>query len=103
VPFSAPGDADASFDRIIAAEYPEITSIAIHPGAIPETELAKASIPEGTTLPDFIIPDTLELAAAVTLHLAAGKADWLNGRCVCARDSALLSADERSVVVGSGA
>jgi hypothetical protein len=33
-------------------------------------------------LPAFVTKDTLDLPAAVTLYLAAGKADWLNGRCV---------------------
>ena len=51
-------------------------AFAIHPGSI-FTELAK-----GSGFPAELFPDTLELASALILHLAAGKADWLNGRCV---------------------
>jgi hypothetical protein len=49
---------------------------------IPDTLLAKSAMGE-QGLPAFVIPDTVGLPAAVTLHLAAGKADWLSGRCVC--------------------
>jgi len=67
------------FNEFISIEYPEVTSIALHPGAIPGTELSKETLGDAG-LPAFITPDTLELPAAVTLHLATGKADWLNGR-----------------------
>jgi hypothetical protein len=47
---------------------------------IHETNVAKMAL--GEVLPSYLPEDTLELPAAVVLHLAAGKADWLNGRCV---------------------
>jgi hypothetical protein len=54
-------------------------SVVLHPGNIPSTALAKNAL-VGEEMPAFIPRDTLDLPAAVTLHLAAGKADWLNGR-----------------------
>jgi hypothetical protein len=52
---------------------------------IPDTQLAKETLGDAGP-PAFLVPDTLELPAAVTLHLATGKADWLNGRCVLVQD-----------------
>jgi hypothetical protein len=53
-----------------------VRAFAVHPGSI-FTELAK-----GSGFPAEFFPDTLELVSALILHLAAGKADWLNGWCV---------------------
>lgn len=58
------------------AEHPYVRAFAIHPGSI-LTEVAK-----GSGFPAELFPDKLELASALILHLAAGKADWLSGRCV---------------------
>jgi hypothetical protein len=53
-----------------------VRAFPIHPGAI-FTDLGR-----GTGFPAEMFPDKAELASAFILHLAAGKADWLNGRCV---------------------
>ncbi|KZV69904.1 NAD-P-binding protein [Peniophora sp. CONT] len=54
-------------------ENPEIKAFAVHPGVV-ETEMNRGS---GTELP---AADKVGLPAAVYLHLAAGKADYLSGR-----------------------
>ena len=63
------------FDGAIT-EYPDVTTIAIHPGAV-WTNLSKDS-----GLPESVFVDTPELAAATVLALTSGKYDWLSGRYV---------------------
>jgi hypothetical protein len=63
-------------DSDTVTEHPNVRAFPIHPGAI-FTDLAR-----GTGIPAELFPDKLELASALILHLAAGKADWLSGRCV---------------------
>jgi len=58
------------------AEHPNVRAFPIHPGSI-LTDIAR-----GSGFPAELFPDKLELASALILHLAAGKADWLSGRCV---------------------
>lgn len=58
------------------AEHPNVRAFPIHPGSI-LTDIAR-----GSGFPAGLFPDKLELASALILHLAAGKADWLSGRCV---------------------
>jgi hypothetical protein len=41
-------------------------------------------------LSSFISQNTLDLPAIVVLHLATGKADWINGRCVCSHDAVMV-------------
>jgi len=83
--------------RRMPTEYPEIKSFALHPG-LPKTETALSS---GVSGPYY---DSVSLSAATMLYLSAGKADWLNGRCV--RDTVSLyrvcSADIRVVVCPVG-
>ncbi|KAI0290520.1 NAD-P-binding protein [Multifurca ochricompacta] len=55
-------------------EHPKVLAFPVHPGAI-LTELSKAS-----GYPAELFNDTGGLASAYILHLAAGNADWLNGR-----------------------
>ena len=56
-----------------ATENPEIRAFAVHPGVV-ATEMNKKS--------DIAIQadDSVQLPAALYLHLAAGKADYLSGR-----------------------
>ncbi|KAI0290638.1 hypothetical protein B0F90DRAFT_1824915 [Multifurca ochricompacta] len=63
------------FVPIVAnTEHPKVLAFPVHPGAI-LTELSKAS-----GYPAELFNDTVGLASAYILHLAAGNADWLNGR-----------------------
>ena len=58
-----------------ATENPEIRAFAVHPGVV-ATEMNKQSdVPL-----DIKADDTVQLPAALYLHLAAGKADYLSGR-----------------------
>ncbi|KAI0055782.1 NAD-P-binding protein [Artomyces pyxidatus] len=70
-----------ALDRLVEfvpIEYPEVTSFAVHPGSVATDMTANSTTP--------ISFDTkIELSAATLLHLAAGKADWLNGRYVSAQ------------------
>ncbi|KZV66569.1 NAD-P-binding protein [Peniophora sp. CONT] len=62
--------------EFIALEYPRITAMAVHPGAV-WTDMA-----ETTTVPaDFFI-DKPELASATILALTSGRYDWLRGRFI---------------------
>ncbi|KAI0319886.1 NAD-P-binding protein [Amylostereum chailletii] len=65
--------------EFIALEYPDVKTFVIHPGSI-RTQLASdAGFGE-----EVQMPDTLQLPAATMLYLAAGGADWLNGRYLAA-------------------
>jgi len=66
------------FMEFVPMEHPNVRAFAIHPGSI-LTDVAK-----GSGFPAELFPDKLELASALILHLAAGKADWLSGRYVSA-------------------
>jgi len=66
------------FMEFIPMEHPNVRAFPIHPGAI-LTDLGR-----GTGFPAEMFPDKVELASAFILHLAAGKADWLNGRYISA-------------------
>ena len=61
-------------------ENPEITVFSLHPGAIRTQMCIDAGVGD-----DVPLDDTLQLPAATMLHLASGKADWLNGRSVLKR------------------
>ncbi|KAI0066527.1 NAD-P-binding protein [Artomyces pyxidatus] len=61
--------------EFVPIEYPGVKAFAVHPGNVP-TDMALGS---GAPVSFDTGP---ELAAATVLHLAAGKADWLNGRFV---------------------
>ncbi|KAI0055950.1 NAD-P-binding protein [Artomyces pyxidatus] len=67
-----------ALDRLvefITIEYPEVKSFAVHPGSVPTDGTADLNAP--------VSFDTkVELNAATLLYLAAGKADWLNGRYI---------------------
>ena len=54
----------------------------LHPGSVPVTTMAKDSglLVNGTDFPEGLASDTIELPAAVILHMSQGKTDWLNGR-----------------------
>ncbi|KAI0290953.1 NAD-P-binding protein [Multifurca ochricompacta] len=62
------------FMEFVPIEHPKVLAFPVHPGAI-LTELSKAS-----GYPAELFNDTVGLASAYILHLAAGNADWLNGR-----------------------
>ncbi|KAI0260838.1 NAD-P-binding protein [Gloeopeniophorella convolvens] len=64
--------------EMIAIEYPSVKAFAMHPGGV-STELTSSS-----SLPRELFIDPPELSASFTLHLASGKADWLNGCYVSA-------------------
>lgn len=61
----------------IVLENPSVKAFAFHPGVIPTRIGIESLVP----LP---LVDTVALAAASTLHLTTGKADWLTGRFVSA-------------------
>ncbi|VDB95506.1 unnamed protein product [Peniophora sp. CBMAI 1063] len=58
-------------------EYPEIKAYAVHPGVV-ATEMNR-NADSGADIP---AADSVELPAAVYLHLASGKAEYLSGRYV---------------------
>ncbi|KAI0066530.1 NAD-P-binding protein [Artomyces pyxidatus] len=70
-----------ALDRLIEfvpIEYPEIKTFAVHPGSV----LTDIALRSNAPIPFDTKP---ELPASTVLHLAAGKADWLNGRYVSAQ------------------
>ncbi|KAI0034660.1 NAD-P-binding protein [Vararia minispora EC-137] len=67
------------FGEFVAAEYPAVKTFVIHPGVVIGTELAQSSL-GGLEFPSDIPTDSIELASAFFIHVALGKADWLNGR-----------------------
>jgi NAD(P)-dependent dehydrogenase (short-subunit alcohol dehydrogenase family) len=76
IPIGRPSLISSNAREILVDEHPNVRAFAIHPGSI-LTDVAK-----GSGFPAELFPDKLELASALILHLAAGKADWLSGRCV---------------------
>ncbi|KAI0296914.1 NAD-P-binding protein [Multifurca ochricompacta] len=86
------------FMEFVPIEHPKVLAFPIHPGAI-LTELSKA-----TGYPAELFNDTVGLASAYILHLAAGNADWLNGRYSSACwDITELERDWKEKVLEKGA
>jgi len=65
--------------ELVALEYPDIKSYAVHPGTI-ETQTAQEVVKEMGLQPDY--EDTLELPAATVLWLTNRSAEFLSGRYV---------------------
>ncbi|VDC07616.1 unnamed protein product [Peniophora sp. CBMAI 1063] len=69
------------FIEILALDYPEISSYAVHPGAI-VTPGATTTLTEMGLQGVLPQPDTVELAAATFLWLTGRNAEFLSGRYV---------------------
>ncbi|KAI0027546.1 NAD-P-binding protein [Vararia minispora EC-137] len=62
--------------EFIDLEYPEVKTFALHPGTI------RTGINAET--PELPTPDSAALPAALSLHITAGKVDWMHGRYISA-------------------
>ncbi|KAI0066526.1 NAD-P-binding protein [Artomyces pyxidatus] len=85
-----------ALDRLVEffpIEYPAVKAFAMHPGGV-STELSR-----GSNAP-IHFDTTPALGAAVALHLAAGKAEWLSGRYLSAQwDLGEVEAKHKTAIV----